>query len=44
MKNITQSLAGRVSIFKLFPLDFNELKTQNLLDKDYIKANHSKTI
>lgn len=38
MKNITQSLAGRVSIFKLFPLDFNELKTQNLLDKDYIKA------
>ena len=36
MKNITQSLAGRVAIFKLFPLDFNELKSKNLLDKDYI--------
>ena len=38
MKNITQSLAGRVAIFKLFPLDFNELKSKNLLDKDYIIA------
>ena len=38
MKNITQSLAGRVAIFKLFPLDFNELKSKNLLDKDYIVA------
>jgi uncharacterized protein len=38
MKNITQSLAGRVAIFKLFPFDFNELKAHHLLDKDYIKA------
>jgi uncharacterized protein len=38
MKNITQSLAGRVAILKLFPLDFNELKSENLLDKDYVKA------
>ena len=38
MKSITQSLAGRVAILKLFPLDFNELKTRNLLDKDYINA------
>ena len=38
MKSITQSLAGRVAIFKLFPLDFEELKSENLLDKDYVKA------
>lgn len=38
MKSITQSLAGRVAILKLFPLDFNELKTRDLLDKDYINA------
>lgn len=38
MKSITQSLAGRVAILKLFPFDFNELKTDNLLDKDYIKT------
>lgn len=38
MKSITQSLAGRVAILKLFPLDFNELRTENLLDKDYIKT------
>ncbi len=38
MKSITQSLAGRVAIFKLFPLDFNELKSEDLLDKDYIKT------
>jgi uncharacterized protein len=38
MKSITQSLAGRVAILKLFPLDFNELKSENLLEDDYIKA------
>ncbi len=38
MKNITQSLAGRVAIFKLFPFDFNELKANKLLSKDYITA------
>lgn len=36
MRNITQSLAGRVAIFKLFPLDFTELKSENLLEKDYV--------
>lgn len=38
MKSITQSLAGRVAILKLFPFDFNELKTDDLLDTDYIKT------
>jgi predicted AAA+ superfamily ATPase len=38
MKNITQSLAGRVAILKLFPFDFNELKQHNLLNKDYVKT------
>jgi predicted AAA+ superfamily ATPase len=36
IKNITQSLAGRVALFKLLPFDFNELKSQNLLSTDYI--------
>lgn len=31
-------MAGRVAILKLFPLDFNELKSKNLLYKDYVKA------
>lgn len=35
MRNITQSLAGRVAIFKLFPFDFHELKTGNLLNQDW---------
>lgn len=35
MQNITQSLAGRVAIFKLFPFDFQELKGAGLLQKDY---------
>lgn len=38
IKNITQSLAGRVALFKLFPFDFNELKAQNLLSTDYLEA------
>lgn len=38
MKNITQSLAGRVAIFKLLPFDFTELKSVNLLDQDYIET------
>ncbi|OJX36833.1 MAG: AAA family ATPase [Flavobacteriia bacterium 40-80] len=38
MENITQSLAGRVAIFKLFPLDFQEMRSQNWLDEsDYLK-------
>lgn len=35
MANITQSLAGRVAIFKLLPFDFKELKEANLLSDDY---------
>lgn len=35
LENITQSLAGRVAIFRLFPFDFGELKSVNLLSKDY---------
>lgn len=35
MQNITQSLAGRVAIFKLLPFDFNEMKSANLLNEDY---------
>jgi predicted AAA+ superfamily ATPase len=35
IKNITQSLAGRVALFKLLPFDFTELKSENLLQKDY---------
>ena len=36
MQNITQSLAGRVALFRLFPFDFQELKKEKLLDSDYI--------
>ncbi len=35
MQNISQSLAGRVALFKLFPFDFNEMKSENLLDQNY---------
>ncbi len=35
MKNITQSLAGRVALFKLLPFGFDELKFNNLLTPDY---------
>ena len=38
LKNITQSLAGRVALFKLFPFDFNEMKAGNFLSKNYIEA------
>lgn len=34
MQNITQSLAGRVALFQLLPLDFQELKLGNILDKN----------
>jgi uncharacterized protein len=37
MENITQSLAGRVALFKLFPFDFNELTTEGLLSNDYLQ-------
>lgn len=35
MQNITQSLAGRVAIFKLLPFDFQELRASDLLRDDY---------
>jgi predicted AAA+ superfamily ATPase len=35
MRSITQSLAGRVALFKLLPFDFSELKSANLLPSDY---------
>jgi len=38
MQNISQSLAGRVGLFKLFPFDFSELKSEGLLNSDYISA------
>ena len=38
LQSINQSLAGRVAIFKLFPFDFSELKSANLLPKNYIEA------
>lgn len=37
MHNITQSLAGRVAIFKLFPFDHQELKSSNLLKEGYLE-------
>ncbi|MEL6943716.1 MAG: ATP-binding protein, partial [Bacteroidota bacterium] len=35
LERITQSLAGRVAIFKLLPFDSSELKTENLLASDW---------
>ncbi len=37
MQNITQSLAGRVAIFKLFPFDFQELISADLLNPNYLE-------
>lgn len=37
MENITQSLAGRVAIFKLFPFDIQELRTEGLLPENYLQ-------
>ncbi|MDP2158969.1 MAG: ATP-binding protein [Flavobacterium sp.] len=38
MKNITQSLAGRVALFKLLPFDFSELHSANLMEDEYENA------
>jgi predicted AAA+ superfamily ATPase len=35
MRNITQSLAGRVALFKLLPFDIHEMTQANWLDDDY---------
>lgn len=39
MQNITQSLAGRVAIFKLFPFDHNELAAGNWFQADSFTKN-----
>lgn len=39
MQNITQSLAGRVAIFKLFPFDHNELAAGNWFQTDSFTKN-----
>lgn len=38
LNSITQSLAGRVALFKLLPLDFYELNAEQLLEPTYIQA------
>lgn len=38
MNNITQSLAGRVALFKLLPFDFSELSEAQLLSDDYAEC------
>ena len=38
VNSITQTLAGRVALFKLLPLDFNELKAAGLLPENYASA------
>lgn len=35
MTSITQSLAGRIALFRLMPLDLSEMKAANLLENDY---------
>jgi predicted AAA+ superfamily ATPase len=35
MENITQSLAGRVALFKLLPFDISEMQEANWLNDDY---------
>lgn len=38
LNNITQSLAGRVALFKLLPFDFGEMKSGNLLANNFADA------
>jgi predicted AAA+ superfamily ATPase len=38
MHSITQSLAGRVAIFKLFPFDLKELNNAGLLGENYLNS------
>lgn len=38
LNSITQTLAGRVALFKLLPLDFTELKGKHLLASSYAQA------
>jgi uncharacterized protein len=36
MQEISQSLAGRVAIFRLFPFDFQEMQKGNIIHEDYL--------
>ncbi|WP_316826703.1 ATP-binding protein [Pedobacter miscanthi] len=38
MQGITQSLAGRVALFKLLPFDLSELKANNLLEDSFAET------
>lgn len=38
LNNITQSLAGRVALFKLLPFDFAEMRSSNLLAETFPEA------
>jgi predicted AAA+ superfamily ATPase len=38
LANITQTLAGRVALFKLLPLDFEEMKSSDLLSETYTET------
>lgn len=38
LSSITQSLAGRVALFRLLPLDFVELKAEGLLPEDFTEV------
>jgi predicted AAA+ superfamily ATPase len=38
MEHITQSLAGRVALFRLLPFDMSEMASANYLDNDFAKA------
>jgi predicted AAA+ superfamily ATPase len=38
MESITQSLAGRIALFRLLPFDFSEMKSANLLVSDSFQA------
>lgn len=38
LKNITQTLAGRVALFKLLPLDLQELNDSGMLPQEYTDA------
>lgn len=38
LSSITQTLAGRVALFKLLPFDFNELSANGLLNQNYEDA------
>lgn len=38
IERITQTLAGRVALFKLLPLDFSELKAASIFDPSYTKT------